>query len=120
MRAPSGVPLVSFGTSEIFGLSKSNSASSAACLIALATFRVEPGAVMGRSSAILTVPGASVTAPPGNARATTATRRTAGGEQDRHHHGGEHELDGAEMLTKSVWKPHGPFLCLAGERISRP
>src|SRR4029079_4902653 len=52
-RPPSGVPFVSLGTSDTFGLSKSNKASSAACFNALATAGVEPDDVTGRRSATL-------------------------------------------------------------------
>ena len=64
-RAPSGEPLVSLGISVIFGLSKSNSASSAACFSALATAGVEPEAVMGRRTATFTAPPEPVMAGPG-------------------------------------------------------
>ena len=59
--APAGVPLVSFGTSETDGLSKSNSASSAACFSALATEGVLPEPVSGRSRATFTAPVEPVT-----------------------------------------------------------
>src|SRR6185436_19905166 len=65
-RAPSGVPFVSLGTSDTFGLSKSNKASSAACFNAVATAGVEPDDVTGRRSATFTAPVDPVKlAPPG-------------------------------------------------------
>ena len=55
-RAPSGEPRVSLGTSVTLGLSKSKSASSAACFSAFATDGVLPEPVIGRSSATFTAP----------------------------------------------------------------
>ena len=106
-RAPSGVPLVSFGTSDTFGLSKSNSASSAACFSALATAGVDARAGERQEQRDLHRAGRAGDAW-GHGPGPLPPPRAASGSNAQPP-GWRARASRPGRSTDAEWKPHDPF-----------